>query len=489
MGYLVQRLGIRISRGWMVLILIAGSLVGASYWIGPLRELPPELQLLAVSDSLALPEVSLQGVPKPDGGVRFALPLAVRNIGAQPGRPSHLALSVPAHLRVVTRRGDVDGEVSPGVPLRRYLLNVASPPVEPSNMSRRLPGLDTVWIEADLPAYYCTTQGGPVPEFIPAPQHDTRTLSDVRVFYSFEMPDPDVRNTGTLVLHLDQQQLSSTPAPMPPAFPAIFEEPEATVPELGELREAGKRTSLCGDPEQPLELYTVLWETAAGGRFYIIYYDGAERKHLYDLNGDDIVELETWDADGDGLFEARREARYAVPSFLKPVETLDESLLEPDTMPAKAEFVALFDRAGLGPWRFARPPKPDTMRAPLRDSTGALIDSTGARIDTTRIVADSTRARPDSTTRIPAVATPTPTGLGPLPPGDRRFVRLFTDTASGPFRFTRPAALAAADSAVRADSLARAAARARALRNAVPKPLGTPIPYPRPDTGRVTTGG
>jgi len=470
MGYLVQRLGIRISRGWMVLILLVATLVGASYWIGPLRELPPELELLAVADNYALSEVTLQGVAKPDGGVRFALPLAVRNIGAQSGRPSHLALSVPSHLRVVTRRGDIEGEVSPGVPLRRYVVNIAVPPIAPGNASRRLPGLDTVWIEADLPAYYCTTQGSSVPEFIPAPQHDPRTLSVVRVFYSFELPDPRVRNTGTLVLHLNQEQLASAPAPMPPPFPTVFEEPEAVVPELGDLREAGKRTALCGDPERPLELFTVLWETANSGKFYVIYFDGAERKHLYDLDNNGIIELETWDGDGDGLFEARREARFAVPSFLKPIETLDESLLEPDTMPPTARFVALFDNASLGPWRFAHPPKPDTVQTALRDSTGALVDSTGPPIDTTRAAVDTT-------------ATPVATPNVPVTPPTRVFLRLFADTAAGPFRFSRPSAIAAADSAVRADSVARAAERPRAAaaRPRRPQPLGTPVPT-RPDT-------
>src|SRR6185369_13271836 len=67
-----------------------------------------------------------------------------------------------------------------------------------------------------------------------------------------------------------------------------------------------------------LELYDVLWETATGGRFFLVYHGGAPRKYLFDLDRDSIIELEMWDPDSDGKFEATRPAHMPIPEFLMP---------------------------------------------------------------------------------------------------------------------------------------------------------------------------
>src|SRR6185369_5375969 len=67
-----------------------------------------------------------------------------------------------------------------------------------------------------------------------------------------------------------------------------------------------------------LELYDVLWETATGGRFFLVYHGGAPRKYLFDLDRDSVIELEMWDPDSDGQFEASRPAHMPIPEFLMP---------------------------------------------------------------------------------------------------------------------------------------------------------------------------
>jgi hypothetical protein len=410
MGHIVQRFGFRIGRGWLLLLLVVGVPLGVAYWVGPLRPLPPELELVTVDGDRAVDALSVRGAPDAEsGGLRFAVPLAVRNVGTRPGTPRRLTFSVPGRYRLATAAGVLDGEVTPGVPLRRYVLPVSAPLIRPDEPPQPLRGLETVWLEPDLPSYYCT-RAGEIPEFVPAPQFDAAAVADVQLFYSLSIREAATRNTGVLTVRLDPTQLQATPAAMPPTFPTIFEEPEVDAPELGPLVYGGERRAFCGDPEQPMELFTVVWQTAAGGRFYVIYLGDAPRKHLYDLNGDGVIELETWDVDGDGRFEARREARYPVPEFLVPLRRRAD-LLEPDTVPPDSAWLARFNDVAAGPFRFTRRPAvPDVA-----------IGDPGAPTDT---VAPG----------MPHVA------LGPLPPPDSAWLALFFDTDAGPFRFTRPAA-------------------------------------------------
>src|SRR5207237_1239421 len=94
----------------------------------------------------------------------------------------------------------------------------------------------------------------------------------------------------------------------------------------------------CGDPEQPMQIVSHEWDTPEGGRFFVLDYGGKPRKYLFDLNRDSIIELEMWDSDGDGHFDARRAAHYPIPSFLLPlsgIRPLDARIfasLKPDSV-------------------------------------------------------------------------------------------------------------------------------------------------------------
>ncbi|MGH7466315.1 MAG: hypothetical protein ACREK1_14120, partial [Longimicrobiales bacterium] len=338
----------------VVLFLIAGSLLLAAYWIGPLRPIPAQLQLLAIEGDIAVEAFTAPARRTAGGSVVFPVPLAARNIGARTARPSHVTLSMPAQFRLATPRGRLTGEVTTGVPLRRYVIALPRPEIPPGTQTEVVPGLDTIYLEPDLPRYYCTTQGLDIPEFTSAPKYDPQTLSDVRIFYSFTDTEGDERQTGLLTVQLDPALLDAAPAAAPPVFRTIIEEPEARAPETGPLSFAGARTAHCGDPEQPLELYTVLWETLSGGRVFVVYVRNVGRKRLYDMNRDGIIELETWDGDADGLFEARRDARFAVPDLLMPLPPPDPALTQPDPVRPDSAWLALFHSTDRGPGRFAR---------------------------------------------------------------------------------------------------------------------------------------
>jgi hypothetical protein len=451
MGHIVQRLGIRIGRGWVVLFLLALLVAGGFYWVGPERTAPPRLRLLAVAGDSATEDVNLRGERDEDAqSVRFVVPLAVQNVGTRPAQPQRLVLSVPGRFALATPRGRLTGEVTPGVPLRRYVIDVAAPPLEPGARPQRLRGADTLWLEPDLPQYYCTQVGDGVPEFVPAPQYDPRSLSHVRIFYSVDVRGVAERSTGLLTLRLDPRQLQMQPAAMPPSFPTVFEEPEVQAPELGPLLYRGARTSWCGDPEQPLELFSVLWETQAGARFFVLHVGGQPRKHLYDLNGDGVIELETWDADGDGRFEARRQARFDAPGFLLPLPAQRPELALPDTVPPDPAWLELFHRPAAGPFRFA-------LQARVAPASGDTM----------------------------ATGMPSATELGPLPPPDSAWLALFNRLQEGPFRFSRRPveAVAAADSpTAEPDTTPSDTVTPEPRPPARPRPLGTPVPIPRRDT-------
>src|SRR5688572_26603307 len=147
MGHVIQRFGFSIGRGWTILLLLAAGLTAASFWVGPLRPLPAELELLAVAGDTATHFVTVPGQRATDGSVRFPVQVAMRNIGARPGRPTHVTLSVPAQYRLITNRGYLPSEVTAGVPLRRYVIPVSGGMLEPGNTTHRIPGLDTLWLE------------------------------------------------------------------------------------------------------------------------------------------------------------------------------------------------------------------------------------------------------------------------------------------------------------------------------------------------------
>lgn len=453
MGHMLQRFGFRLGRGGVVLLLSAGVLLLVAYWIGPYRPLPARLELLAVAGDSAVPRITAEPRRTPQGSVVFAVPLAVRNVGAAPARPRRLVLNVPAQYRIASTRGRLTGDVSAGVPLRRYVVELPAPSLEPGSATVSLPGMDTIFLEPDLPRYYCTLQGMQVPEFSPGPSHDPEMLSQIRIFYSFAGTAGPERHTGVLTVQLDPALLRVTPATMPPPFSTEVREPEIAAPDVGVVAFGGARAATCGDPEQPVQLYTVIWESRAGARLYVIFVDGEPRKRLYDVNGDGIVDLETWDASGDGLFEARREARFAVPEFLLPLPPRDPSMFEPDPEQPDSAWLDLFHRFAAGPARFAESrlvPHPEVAAADTLATDSLAASPTAPPGD---IAAD----------------------LGPVPPATPEFLALFADTLRGPFRFSRRAQ-AGADTAGLATDTASAdtTPRPRPAPRRRP-PLGTPV--------------
>ena len=416
--YVVKRLGVSPSRGWVVLFLIGVLLVGAAYWIGPLRSRPAELKLLALSGDGRFSEYV--GIPNrwadtlargSDATVRFPLVLAIHNAGAAAAQPQLLSLSLPARYRLAGKDGPLEHSTTMGNPLARYDVPIRAPRLEPGRAPAMLPGLDTIWIEPLTPSLYCTALSDSVPEFVPAPPVDPSAMARVRIFYSFNGRRIRQRQTGLLTVQVDPSLIRRNAGTPLPSFETVITKPEAPQPELGGLSYVGARMSPCGDPSQPIDLHTALWETAGGGRFFVLYHGGAPRKYLYDLNRDSIIELEMWDADGDGKFEARRAARIAIPGFLMPLpKPRADSLtvagtLAADTTPLDSAWLRTFHDTAGGPLRFG---------APRRAAPRAVPPSPG-------------QPQPAATAR-------TPVAPGPV---DSAALSIFNAPEAGPLRFQR----------------------------------------------------
>jgi hypothetical protein len=427
MDGILKRFSFRITRGRAVAILVVGVIVGAAFWIGPLRPVPAELQLLAAAHGRYAPDVRLDSAgakrnESADSLYRFPLALAVRNTGARAASPSAVYLSVPSRFRLLDARGaPVPGRRVPGNPLVRYRLSVRPLAIEPGGAAYPLEPHDTVWLEPALPDYYCTLAPGDIPEFIPAPTYDPQLISDVEIFYSFIAPS-SARQTGLLTIEIDPRLLRREEVPMPELSVATFREPRAERPFMESLVKVGSRDAHCGEPDSDIELQTVLWETPEGGRFFVVYHGTAPRKYLFDLDHNGFIELEMWDPDGDGDFEARRSTRYRVPSFLLPLRTatvLAGGKLKPDSA-----WLRNFNDVAAGPFRFLRNYR-DTTAVPVQpgDATPAPPPAGQARptpSDTTlwglplrRPPRDNVRR--DTTTHTPLPAPTPPPVAAPTP--------------------------------------------------------------------------
>lgn len=423
MPYIFRRLGFGISPGWSVMILLVGLIVAAAFWVGPLRPLPPELRLVALqpdgtfTDSIAAPAHSIAGQ------TRFPLALAAHNAGYSPARPTVLELSVPLGFHLVDRDGRAyPRATSPGTPLGRYALGITAATMLPGSVPELL--LDTIWLEPDVDSYTCTVLSDGVPEFAPRPPIVPGLLRRVDIFYSFRTPDTDARQAGLLQVRVDSSALRQPPALMgEPGVPTITE-PEAPLPAMGGLYQVSTTVASCGDPQQPVELQSVVYANEAGGRFIVVYNDGQPRKYLIDVNGDSIVEQELWDPDADGAFEGARTTRYSIPAFLFPRAT-EQALLAADTVPPDSAFLALYRDTARGPFRFAAAlrPQPADSGAPPAVAASPPGSPPPALPTGAAIPADTT-------------------------PVDSAWLALYRDTAAGPFRFARgrPPPPAAADS-------------------------------------------
>lgn len=389
MHYVVKRLGFRVPRALIALLLLTLLVVAGAYWIGPFRARPADLRLLALnadgrfSDTVGIPSRWADTLgPSSEARARFPLVLAIHNAGARPAKPEQLALSLPAHIRVAARGGPLDYSTMIGNPLARYELPLNAPRIEPGAAPVLIGDADTIWLEPVVPTLSCTAGSDSVPEFVAAPAPDPNALSRVRIFYSLEGRSIRQRQAGLLNVELDPGLVMRRPAPPPRVGETVIVKPEAPAPALSELRLIGSRLSTCGEPTNPLQLHTVLWETAEGGRFFVMYHGGTPRKHLFDLNRDSIIELEMWDSDGDGRFEARRPARYAIPSFIMPLPKASADSVAAvealDTIPLDSAWLDTFHDTSGGPLRFNRPRTP---RAPAPQPARPPATADAARVE------------------------------------------------------------------------------------------------------------
>lgn len=322
--HLLQRIAPSPDRRWVVaFVMIALAVAAAFYvrWSGP----APPLDLLALDaegrfvDTLHVPvEWGDTAVTTPDAVVRVPLILGVRNRGDRPVRPERLSLSLPVRYRLAaTGRRDLAPRLEQGGPLVTYTLYPGFGPVEPGRLPTLLPAHDTLWLEVIIPSYYCVAVADSIPEFVPATPPPLAPLSAIRIFYSFEGGDLGDRRTGTVSVRIDTSLLDIELPDQPRAFP-MRSDPALAQPALEALQLVGSRRSRCGEPEAPMELLSTVWETPSGGRFIALDYGGKVRKHLYDLDGDGVIERESWDPSGTGRFTATRRAALPIPGFLLP---------------------------------------------------------------------------------------------------------------------------------------------------------------------------
>lgn len=391
MDPILKRFRPRITRGWALLLLFAGAVIAAAFWIGPLRAVPAELRLLARGDDGAFaPRVSFDASdakrdPAADSTPRLPLLLGITNAGARPARPAALFMSVPATFRLM----DAAGEPFPstrevGNPLIRYRIDLQPTTVEPGPAVRPIGVADTLWLEPVLRDYYCTFGAEGVPDFVAAPARDPEVMSHVEIFYSFSAATV-ARQAGLVTVMVEPALLAHEPVPQPPAFPATVVEPAAPRPPMAGLVEIGSRIADCGDSDQDAVLHTVLWETPSGGRFFVVYHQGMPRKHLFDLDRDGLIELEMWDPDADGDFEARRAARLRTPSFLLPHGLAATGTTPAARIPAAdSAWLRTFYDVDAGPFRFVRPPETPADTVPAPASRSEPTARTGARVDTLR---------------------------------------------------------------------------------------------------------
>lgn len=363
-----------VAMGWLVLYLLPGGGHGTTL----------ELTALGAdgrfATSITIPRHWAQtGGLEPGAVVRVPLVLAVRNMGKEPAPPTRLELSLPTRYRLSRSNGQpLPAEFVPGTPLIRYSLAVPATRAAAGAIAGYQPVLDTVWLEPIIPSFYCIALSDSVPDFIPSPPAPVEAIARVRIFYSFAGEELEQRQTGLLAVQLDPALLKQeAPAP-PPTFPAEYHDPVAPHPVLSGLIYKGSRKAFCGDPQDPIEILSTLWETPAGGRLFVLDYGGAPRKYLFDLNRDSIIELELWDASGSGHFDARRQARLPIPDFLMPPPgppPFDASIfasLEPEQLLA----LERFGRVRATPYAFrTKPPEKEPSTRRFRPGTTGSDDA------------------------------------------------------------------------------------------------------------------
>jgi hypothetical protein len=324
MRHILLRLAPRLDGRWLVVLVLVGlGIAGASFirWAQPEAEL--ELLVLGPDgqfhEELVLPPEWVDSTTSTPGAVvRFRLILGARNVGYSEAWSERLILSLPARYQLLDGRGEqLPTRRDLASPLVQYLLEPRLDPLEPGRLPQLLPAHETLWVEAIVPRYYCVELADSIPEFVAATPPSAEAMSELRILYSFEGGDLQERQTGTVSVHLDPGMLAVSMPPTPPSFPMEID-PTLARPDLGPLRHVSTQEVLCGEPEAPMEMRSVVWENEEGARLIVLEYGGAARKYLFDLNGDGIVDRESWDPEGTGRFIATRRVQLPIPDFLLP---------------------------------------------------------------------------------------------------------------------------------------------------------------------------
>jgi pentapeptide MXKDX repeat protein len=317
-------MGRRRSRAAIVfwLIVIVMIIGGAVVWsIGPIRPLGVHVSLLVLgADGVFGGEVRLE--PEPDTGDALRLPLviAIRNEGTRRVRPLLVHLSIPARFRLIDANGrPLDAEPGDGGPLVRYTFTTTGEDVEAGAFPVVVAGSERIRLEFLRGAMSCRLENG-VPMFAPSPPYPPELLARVEAFWSIETAGRAGRQTGPVTITFDPAHIGPV-RPRSASFgPIAVQRPGVSLPRIPIVAFAGVRDTECGEPGRAEPLQSFTWATE-NGRLLILAYRGAPRMLLFDLNGDDRVELETWDIDGDGHYEARREVSFPLPPSLLPLPT------------------------------------------------------------------------------------------------------------------------------------------------------------------------
>lgn len=261
--------------------------------------------------------------PEPGRSRRHApyLPLAlsVSNEGSRPLQPGRLELLVPSRYRLVDRNGTLAraATVEPGEPLLRYVLPLNGLRLPPGGRARIAAG-DSLWLVPATPPIRCVLASDSVPIFEPTPRVSAALLTPVRIFYAFRGGKLKRRAAGLITLSVDSTLVAPPGPERVREDRATVQRPAVAWPDVAGLTRVGYGPTYCGPMDAPYRMVTTLWRTAAGGRVFGLSVDGRAREYVYDLNGDSVAELEIWDSDGDGRFEAERRVDFPLPAFLFP---------------------------------------------------------------------------------------------------------------------------------------------------------------------------
>ncbi|MGH7501029.1 MAG: hypothetical protein ACREL7_04655 [Longimicrobiales bacterium] len=318
-----SRIGVLV---WLVLCVVI--VAGAAIWsVGPIRPFDETVALLALgSDGAFGADIRLEPDSTRVAELHFPLILGIQNQGSRSVRPVAVHLSIPAHYRLLGADGTaLIGEPGDGGPLVRYSFSLPAEEVGPAELPAVMPGTENLRLAFARPSITCRLDNG-VPVFAPAPPYRAEHLSTIEAFWAIETAAGSKRQAGTIRFAFDADHVAPLRAGEAVFGPVAVERPDVTLPRIEILALEGVRETTCGEPGRAEPLRSTVWRTPAG-RFLLLSFRGSPRKQLFDVNGDSSIELEAWDIDGDGHFEARRNTSFRIPdALLPPVSLLPVSL-------------------------------------------------------------------------------------------------------------------------------------------------------------------